>query len=74
MKLVSSASRAASSAMAVVDDRRKAKAELLLVMFTAMDCYFLLQENSDQPLVFQVTQVSSVPLKGLAWRAVACAA
>ena len=60
---LSSASRAASSEIAVIDDHRKAKTELLLVMLTGMSYYSLPQENSDQPLVFQVTRVSSAPLK-----------
>ena len=58
------ASRAASSEITVIGDQCKAKAELLLVMLTAVP-----QENSVQPLVFQVT-VFSVPLKvlcGVQW-------
>ena len=55
VKMGSSASREASSEIAVIDDQREAKAELLLVMLTALGFYSLQQENSDQPLVFQVT-------------------
>ena len=39
VKLGSSASRTASSEIAVIDDQRRAKAELLLVMLTAMGHY-----------------------------------
>ena len=65
VKLGFSASRAAGSEIAVDNDQRKAKAELLLVMLTAVGYYSLPQENSDQPLVFQKTRVSSAPLKVL---------
>ena len=44
VKLGSSASRAASREIAVIDDQRKAKAELLLVMLTAMG-YHLAKNN-----------------------------
>ena len=57
----------------VIGDQRKAKAALLLVVLTAMGDYSLSQENSDQPLVFQVTRVFSSS-EDLAWRAMACAA
>ena len=55
VKLGSSASRAASREIAVIDDQRKEKAELLLVMLTAIGYYSCRRENSDQPLVFRVT-------------------
>ena len=65
VKLGSLASRAASRDIAVIDYQRKVKAELLLVMLTAVVYCSLPQENSDQPLVFQVTRVSSVALNVL---------
>ena len=72
VKLGSSASRAASREIAVIDDQRKAKAELLLVMLTAMGYSSLPQGRS----AFGVPGVSSVfsSFEGLAWCAVACAA
>ena len=72
VKLGSSASRTASSEIAVIDDQRRAKSELVLVMLTAMSYNSLPQENSDQPLVFQVTRVSSallMALRGVQWPA-----
>ena len=72
VKLCFSASRAASSEIAVIDDQRRAKTGLLLVMLTAVGYHSLPQENSDHPLVFQVTRVSSAPLKvlrGVQWPA-----
>ena len=72
VKLGSSASRAASTEIAVIDDQRKAKAELLPVVLTATGYFSLPLENSDQPLVFQVARVSSAPLKvlrGVQWPA-----
>ena len=71
VELGSSASRTASSEIAVIDDQRNAQAQLLLVILTAAG-YCLPQENSDQPMVFKVTRVSSAPLKvlrGVQWAA-----
>ena len=62
----------ARSEIAVIDDQRKAKGELLLVVLTAVAYYSLPQGNSDHPLVFQVTRVSSALLKvlrGVQWPA-----
>ena len=70
--LGSSASRTASSEIAVIDDQREAKAEFL----TAMGYHLPLPAGGEQRSALGVPGDSSVfsSFEGLAWRAVACAA